>query len=372
MGTLPEGVLDVARYLPVLDRPGPVATVCLPTPGAVEHASQQNRVAWDDLRDQLSDDGAPETVLAAIDEVVPDAHQHGEGLAVAADDSGLLLVDHSPVPPRHTFARWDTLASIGPVISWRQHQPPYVVVLVDHVGADLVASGADIRDEEREAGGVATFPLRAAARNEWDEDHYQQKAIDNWERNAKDVAAELVAMVERTDPAIILAGGDPYALELLLHALPPHVRERVEQIHGSRAADSGGDRTAVEVAHMVATAAARSTVAVLEELRQHLGRHDRAVEGTAAVLDALRQSQVAALLVHDDPGDHRRAWFGDAPGLVAAQQADLAGLGGSEAREGRLVDVALRAAAQTGAAVHLVPLAGGPADGLGALLRWSA
>jgi hypothetical protein len=67
----------------------------------------------------------------------------------------------------------------------------------------------------------------------------------------------------------------------------------------------------------------------------------------------------------------RRAWFGDGPGLVADTAGALAGVGGGEAREGRLIDGALRPAAQTGAGVHLVPAAGGPADGLGALLRWS-
>jgi hypothetical protein len=34
------------------------------------------------------------------------------------------------------------------------------------------------------------------------------------------------------------------------------------------------------------------------------------------------------------------------------------------------VDVAIRAALGTGAGVRLVPKAGGPTDGLGAILRW--
>jgi hypothetical protein len=48
----------------------------------------------------------------------------------------------------------------------------------------------------------------------------------------------------------------------------------------------------------------------------------------------------------------------------------LGDLGVDAPRTGRLVDVALRAAFGTGASAWIVPKAGGPAEGLGALLRW--
>ena len=49
------------------------------------------------------------------------------------------------------------------------------------------------------------------------------------------------------------------------------------------------------------------------------------------------------------------------------------GLGVDEPVEGRLVDVAVRAALGTGAGIRVVPPgAAGPTDGMGAVLRWSA
>jgi hypothetical protein len=42
-----------------------------------------------------------------------------------------------------------------------------------------------------------------------------------------------------------------------------------------------------------------------------------------------------------------------------------------EPRQGRLVDVAIRAAIGTGAGVWIVPRSGGPTDGVGAVLRWA-
>lgn len=76
------------------------------------------------------------------------------------------------------------------------------------------------------------------------------------------------------------------------------------------------------------------------------------------------------LLVHDETDDERRAWSGPDAVPVAATPELLQDLGITEAESGRLVDVAIRAALSTGAGVRLVPKAGGPTDGLGAILRW--
>ena len=43
---------------------------------------------------------------------------------------------------------------------------------------------------------------------------------------------------------------------------------------------------------------------------------------------------------------------------------------GSDAVEARLVDVAIRCALRSDAEVHFVPRHGGPAEGIGAILRW--
>jgi hypothetical protein len=56
--------------------------------------------------------------------------------------------------------------------------------------------------------------------------------------------------------------------------------------------------------------------------------------------------------------------------MVATDEAELRELGASDVRSGRWADVAIRAALQTSAGVWMVPSAGGPSDGIGALLRW--
>ena len=94
------------------------------------------------------------------------------------------------------------------------------------------------------------------------------------------------------------------------------------------------------------------------------------MEGTGPTIAALAAARVDTLLIHDDPDDARTAWFGPEPGMVAESAAALADMGVDRPREARLVDVAIRAAFATGAAVRLIPSVGSVKDGIGAILRF--
>ena len=76
--------------------------------------------------------------------------------------------------------------------------------------------------------------------------------------------------------------------------------------------------------------------------------------------------------MHADPDDNRTAWFGREAIPVAERATDLTDLGVPDAQNGPLVDVAVRAALGTGAGIRMIPGAGGPTGGIGAILRWSA
>jgi hypothetical protein len=121
----------------------------------------------------------------------------------------------------------------------------------------------------------------------------------------------------------------------------------------------------------VATAAARDTVAEIERFRAAREAEHLATDGPAETVPALQRSEVDVLLVHEDPDDQRRAWFGKDATAVALSAGELISMGTSQPSEGPLVAVALRAALGTGAQVHVIPAHGGPRDGVGALLRWS-
>jgi peptide subunit release factor 1 (eRF1) len=116
--------------------------------------------------------------------------------------------------------------------------------------------------------------------------------------------------------------------------------------------------------------AAEETVELLRQFKQERGQGDLAAEGVSATIAALAAARVDTLLIHDDPDDARTAWFGPEPGMVADARATLADMGVDDPVEARLVDVAIRAAFTTGAAVRIIPSVGSVPDGIGAILRF--
>lgn len=145
----------------------------------------------------------------------------------------------------------------------------------------------------------------------------------------------------------------------------------MRDVDGGRAQDGADVVGSTDTEHAIATVAASDTVALSRRLDTEAAQDARAVQGPGATLRALQQGQVDVLLVHDDLDDDRSGWFGPHPLEAASTRAELDAIGAPEAIEGRLVDVAIRAALGSGAGVRVVPAhAGHLVDGFAALLRW--
>jgi hypothetical protein len=371
-GITPDVGLAPRDIAAVLERPGPFATVYLDTDPAIENAAQYSERRWRAQREVLTNEGAPEALLVAIDPVIADAHLHGAGLGVVAASDGSVHVEHHSQPPARDFGRFSVLPSVVEMIEWRQALVPHVLVLIDRQGADLYATDAAGHDLREAAGGAAppTLPIHKAAPGGWSQRRYQQRAEVAWEKNAADVADDLVRLVDRIRAQLVAVAGDVRARQLLREHLPDRVEQLLHEIDGSRAKDGSDIEIAQETARLVATAAARETVAAIEKFREERGEHDRASSGAEATFAALQEARVEMLLVHDDIEDDRAGWFGERPTDVAVRRDDLETLGIEQPRQARLVDVAVRAALGTGATVRVVPKHGGPAESIGAILRW--
>lgn len=348
---------------------GPVASVYLQTLDGDEVPGRGASLRWQAARSELEAQGTPTNVLAHLDAAVPEAVSPQRGFGAIADERGILHVEYEGEPPSMELARWDTLPVLAPLVRWRQDSPPYVLVLTDRRGADVtaVAIGGD-RDHET-VEPESERPLTKVAPGGWSQRRYQQRAENTWESNAGAVAEVVARAADDVGAEVIVVGGDVRAVELLEESLPDRLLERVEAISGGRA--PGGDNGVHEATgRWVATAAARSTVELLEKFREEIGQADRAVEGVEPTLHALNEGRVEVLLFNDDPAHTDRALFGSEPTPVTTDAAILDALGVTERRDGRVVDAAIRAALHTGAGVWVVPRAGGPAGGLGGILRW--
>ena len=374
-GQSPTAIPDIAA---AFDGTPPFVTVYLGTEAAVEQAAQQSELRWKTLRRQLEEAGAPPEALAAIDPLVPDAHQRGRTLAVVADATGTRLVRNEPEPPARDAGWVATLPRVGPVIEWAQTAVPHLVVLADRAGADIVAF-----TRRADASGAGDAPvlsigedggddplLRKTPPGGWSQRRYQNRAENLWEQNAKAVADQVASVVDETGARLVVVAGDVRALQLLREHLPAPTAELLREVDGSRAPGSGLDEVADDVVKLAASVAAEDTVEILRQFRQERGQNDLAVQGVSATIGALAAARVDTLLIHDDPDDDRTAWFGPEPGMVAETATTLSDMGVDQPQDARLVDVAIRAAFATGAAVRIIPSVGSVQDGIGAILRF--
>lgn len=355
--------------VPLLRGEGPFLSLVMTTDAQIDNAAQRNELRWRGVRDELAAQGADAALLDAVGGLVPDAHRLGQTLVVVADRHGNGHVSHWPDPPVRELARWAPLPSLAPVLERRQAAPTHVIVVADRGGADLVAVRHEQPIIEREVqGGDVIRKINAGG---WSQRRYQERAENSWDENAKAIAEQVAALVERVGARLVLVAGDVRAVQLLRDELPKEVAELVEEVAGSRGTDGSPGVDPGAVARAVGEAAARETQVLEAKLAEELGQGDRACAGVTGTLTALAAAQVQALLVHDDPDDERTAWFGPEPALVAASEDDLRGMGVERCQQGRLADVAIRAALGTDAGVRMLHSPAEVTGGIAAILRWS-
>ena len=370
-GLTPQVAPDTSDLADLLKPPGPFLSIQLTTEAGIDNAAQRSEQRWRSARDDASAQGAPEEALAAIDPLLGDAHLEGDGLAVVATSAGVVHVEHGPQPPPRELVRGASLPSLVQVVAWRQATPGYVTVLADRQGADLTGYRRERPEAHREAGGD-DFPIRKPSAGGWSQRRYQERAEHTWERNAADAADQVAKLARRVDARLVVAAGDERAVTMLEEALPEELRDRFVVVSGGRSEDGSEQSFEAQARTAVELAVNADLGALLEKFREERGQHDRAADGPEATLNALAMAAVDVLLVApDDPDDARTAWFGPDPTQLALRTDDLEGLGVESPSEGRLVDVAVRAALGTGAGVCVVPPGTDLDGGMAAVLRWS-
>lgn len=353
--------------------PGEFLSLLLTTDSAVENAAQRSEIRWKSLRSYLEQRGIGEEVLSAVNPFVPEAHLHGPRLEVVVSTTGARHVEHGGDPndtTEYDQSRWGRAPWLFPILSWRQATVPHLVVLIDRSGADLFAfrrEGPAVHEEVDPPGE----PLTRSKPGGWSQRRYQQRAENSWEKGAGDVAKELVRLVERFEPRIIVAAGDVRAVQFLREALPKEMVELVRVTSGERPnPDGSGGIPQDEVDELVAEVVQRDTDEVVAKFEEELGQGDLAAEGPGAVIDALEKAQVEVLLTRDDTEDDRTVWIGPEPVHIGMTRDRLEAMGVDDPHEARLRDAAVRAAIGTAARIRLLPDGRGPRDGIGAILRW--
>ena len=352
---------------------GPFASVYFEDSHNTADAAAQLGVKWRDLRDQLEAQGADGILTGALQRAILTARPPvgRSGRAVIAGPGGVLVDEHLIRPPVSTVARVSELPYLIPLVEYGDERPAYLVVAVDHTGADLTVYDGQSVDATTVQG--EGYPIHKAAGAEGP--YYgdpQPKVEEQAKKNLRLVAHRVSEVVDGSAIDIVFVLGEIRSRADLLAELPQRVRGKVVELAvGAR--DSGIDVHDVQKA--IDSEFERRRNAVLGEIASRFeegrGREKKlAVEGLTDVCAALRDGSVETLIVGE---------MGDAT-LVADEHLDavapdadlLSELGAAPEKTIRADEALPMAAIAVGAAVMKADERINPASGVAALLRYAS
>ncbi|MEU8680331.1 Vms1/Ankzf1 family peptidyl-tRNA hydrolase [Streptomyces sp. NPDC048611] len=363
---------------PVIDRPGPWASVYADVSHSTEDAAKEQELTASATTAQLFALGADEATCGAVHEALLTRHEGepGEhsGRALFAAHGEIVLDTPLPGPPATPFAAWGPVPRVTPFLAAVGDDPVCLVVRLDRSGADFSVLGA--RGTEDAAGQVsgADWPLHRTASGDWSEGHFRAKAESTWEHNAQEIADAVRAAFEECAAGAIVLIGDARERHLVHGKLPEPLRALTcESEHGGRA--PGAESTLVDrdIAQVRAVQEREHIAQVADRFRTAgPGKGaPHAAAGIPALVEAAREHRIDTLLISPHGSDIARpVWVGSDADQLGVRGTELPSLGETRPAAARADDALVRSAVASGADIVVVrDPERAPSGGLGALLR---
>jgi antitoxin (DNA-binding transcriptional repressor) of toxin-antitoxin stability system len=363
--------MDLSFLRALYDRPGPFASVYLDMRRTEEpHAADVRRHV---RCKELADQGAPPETVAAVERVACDEKERQASGCLAVFVSGgetafSALLDR---PPREEAARYAPLPYVVPLLAQRGEPVARIVAVVNRLGARISGFAADGTRWEADVPPEADAPVhKPKGGDSLSQPRSQRAAEDAWRANAKRIAQAVEHGAAACAAEVVVVAGDVRTRGAVLERLPEPVRTRTTE-----SGRNCGPGLSADIAEAVAERRATRIRAAVDRFEEQLTKGGRAVAGLPPVVSALRNAQVASLLVRAsaDVRDVRApVWVGPRCTDVAVSPGELRALGVAEPAEDRADAALVRALAGTDGELFLVDLDGWRAEGgLGALLRYA-
>ncbi|SCF14159.1 hypothetical protein GA0070607_6043 [Micromonospora coriariae] len=363
--------MQLSFLRPLYDRPGPWCSVYLDASADTEDAHPALALRWRALARQLTDQGADEATVAALDRVIRghDPMVGDYGLAVFATRGRVVLSEYLSAPPLRDLASYAPLPHVMPLLAQRGEQVAWVRVLADRTGADAIAISAGGVPRRAHVVGRETFPLRKPQPGGWSQDIYQKAAMEAWHHNAGDVTAATVQLADKVGAEVVVIAGDVRATGMIAAQMPERWQDAMVRTDaGSRA--GGADQTLLDdlTVQTIAEVADQRISAALDRF----GVQEDVGAGLDAVVSALQRNQVDTMLLVDDPSANGELWIGPEPTEIAVDPGQLAAMSVTDPQRVRADAALVRALVGTDAALTVLGPEEAPelTDGVGAVLRY--
>ncbi|MEV4659747.1 Vms1/Ankzf1 family peptidyl-tRNA hydrolase [Micromonospora sp. NPDC049301] len=363
--------MQLSFLRPLYDRPGPWCSVYMDASADTEDAHEALALRWRALARRLTDQGADEATVAALDRVVRghDPMAGDYGIALFATRGRVVLSEYLSAPPLSDLASYAPLPHVMPLLAQRGEQVAWVRVLADRTGADAVAVSAGGVPRRAHITGREDFQLRRVQPGGWSQSRYQRAAMEAWHHNAGDVTAATVELAEKVGADVVVVAGDVRATGVIAAQMPERWQDAVVRTDaGSRA--GGADQTLLDdlTVQTIAEVADQRISAALDRF----GVQEDVGAGLEAVVGALQRNQVDTMLIVDDPSANGELWIGPEPTEIAVDPGQLAAMSVDDPQRVRADAALVRALVGTDAALTVLGPDEAPelTEGVGAVLRY--
>ncbi|MCP2163730.1 Rv2629 family ribosome hibernation factor [Goodfellowiella coeruleoviolacea] len=344
--------MDTTPLRHVVEADGPFVSVYFDSSHNTEDAEERIALEWRSLREELANQGASTAILDALqtelEEAGPDVGRAGRALIGAGDR--VLLHERLPVPPPTRVARYSPAPYLLPLVRLSNQGVPHVVVVVDRVGAELLAVDRDGETVTEASVSGREHPVHKVRGGGWAHRRMQQHAENVVKHNIEEVAEETDRLVRRLDAPLLVLAGEVRARSELHDALPTHCRSVAVEVEvGQRAA--GGDPDALDntVDELVNRHRHLQQQEVIDRFRTELERPGgQAVEGLDGVTTALREANAEVLLIGDLTLNEQTTWVGSDPAQVSINEEALRFVGSTTTSRQRADEAVPKAAVVTG------------------------
>jgi hypothetical protein len=338
--------LDDLREL--IGAASPFVTVAMPTPSQLDDARHRLEIRWKNARRELESSRWSADDIAELDAMVSELpHDGGAALVIFRSADGTTFAEFLDEPVHELVVAESPLPRLAIVIEARQRAVAHLVVEIDRAGADIHAfDGGRVLGTEQVEGD--TEHIHRGHPGGWSQRRFQQRAENTWERNADDVATQVVDMARTHQPEVIFVAGDVRAQHLLLESLPERERAQTTLIEAG-----SPDGVAGEIVRWLSDHVARGVRDLIEEVKKRQGSGTASTD-VADILACLDEGRVEHLLVHDDGTDED----------VTTRQ--VAGVPTGS----RTVDAAIAGALRSDAEITVIPRVAMLDGPIAALYRW--
>lgn len=360
------------HFRSLLTAHGPYGSIYFDDSHNTEDAAAQTDLKWRGLREELERQHATPGLVRQLEQAVT-ASRPPIGVSsrlLVANDDGVLVDEELDTTVGAPIVRVSELPYIVPALEHGADRGTYVVVTIDHAGADIdVHRGAGSTTRTVDGGNHPIHKAGGAETPGYGDP--QPRTEESRKKNIRAAVDAVTEIVDSEDPAVVFAVGEVGSRTDFAAQLPQRVTDRLVQLEiGARHSGFDPQQLQQAIDEHFGRAHTANVDAVAERFAAELGRHSGlATEGLAGVCAALREGAVETLIV-GRVGD-ATVVSGDELTTVAPNPNVLSELGAAPVHTLRADEALPMLALTIGADLVCAPEDRSPADGVAAVLRYA-